>query len=839
MTRSWLVVPAALTAALLWHGSQACADPDGRDVAREGLELASRYQDFGHPRPPGRTFVPSESSASNWIPVNAFPEGDGPAAIVLTPDARLALIAHQDTATLGVIDTAVGQSIAEIPVGQFPQSVAVTPDGSRAITANALDNSISIVNLASRTLEKSVALVGQFPYRVAVTADGRRAVVGIINDAVSSAFAVVNLETGTLERTIPSAPQGEIASFFTPETGAEGYFYSQFTLTPDSSRILLLDRVNSRLVSYSVSTGGQLSSISIPQWPTGIDVTPDGRFALVSHEVGQRRVSRIDLQTGTVSQFVTPGDLFGQVVRSTADGSGAVVLLGTGVGVVDFATAQVSQIALASPQAVAPIGDGSRMLVVGSQPAIVNIASRSIDRLLEGRTMFLAAAGGPPNAPIGVGLDNRLGERVEIYALGVQDPGLRWRLPTGPRPEADAPRGVVLSPDARIAVALNNASANVSVIDLLGERPTYFPDVGERPLDATFSPDGRWLIVPSADSSWTTIIDLSGPAPEVAAVVPVASRPVRVVVSPDGTRCYVLCIDADLVSVIALDGKNSRVIGQLAAGKVGFSGYFSYFEFTGMALSPDGSVLAVCDNGGRFLRLFDTQTLVQLAAVSVGSSPIRVIFSADGSRAYVANAGSDNISVVEVNGTASTRLANVPAGDSPLSMALDAQGRFLYVGAFGLSQPGISVIDTRTAAQVDFIDVDGYQIRELRYLPNCGMISAIGVGDFDDQFFRILARGASSVVTEVLPLSWTASDLEVSPSLNLGLAAQPVLDQIDVFHLPINVDLDFSGEVDLADLLLFSSAYDAQLPQADLNADGAIDFADFLLFFSGFERGCQ
>lgn len=838
MTRSWLFLSVAVTAATLWHCSLALAEPDEADPSTESRELATQFEDFGYPRPPTRGFPDTESSVSNWIPVNAFPEGDGPAAIVLTPDARLALIAHQDTATLGVIDTQLGQSIAEIPVGQYPQGVAVTPDGARAITANSLGNSISIVNLASRALERNVAITGQFPYRVAVTPDGQRAVVGIINDAVNSAFAVVNISTGSVERTIPSAPQGEIASFFTPETGAEGYFYTQFTLTPDSSRILLLDRVNSRLVSYSISTGAQLSSTPVPQWPTGIDVTPDGRFALISHEVGQRRVSRVDLQSGVVTQFVTPGDLFGQVVRSTPDGSGAVVLLSGGVGVVDFATAQVSQIPLAQPQAIASI-DGSRMLVVGSQPAIVNVASRSIERLLEGRTMFLAAAGGPPSAPIGIGLDNRLGERVEIYSLSVDSAALRWRLPTGPRPEADAPRGIVLSPDGRTGVALNNSSANVSIIDLRGERPTYFVDVGERPLDAAFSPDGRWLVVPSADNAWTTIIDLSTTMPEVAAVVPVASRPVRAVVSPDGSRCYVLCIDSDVVSVISLEGRSSRVIGQLAAGKVGFSGYFSYFEFTGMTLSPDGSVLAVCDNGGRFLRLFNTQSLSQVAAVSVGTSPVRVIFNAAGDRAYVANAGSDNISIVEVNGAASTRLANVSAGDSPLSMALDTDERFLYVGAFGLNQPGIAVIDTLTATQADFIDLNGYRVRELRYSPNCGMISAIGTGDFDDQFFRILARGASSVVTEILPLSWTASDLEVSGPLNLALAAQPVLDQIDLFHLPANADLDFNGAVDFADFLIFSTAYDAGLTLADLNADGGVDFGDFLIFLEAYDAGCR
>lgn len=79
------------------------------------------------------------------------------------------VVANYDGSTVSVID--VGLDIYgndsstfgttyTIPVGKNPASVTALYDGSRAYTANQTDGTVSIVNLNSHTLEKSLAVVG-------------------------------------------------------------------------------------------------------------------------------------------------------------------------------------------------------------------------------------------------------------------------------------------------------------------------------------------------------------------------------------------------------------------------------------------------------------------------------------------------------------------------------------------------------------------------------------------------------------------------------------------------------------------------------------------------------
>ena len=78
-------------------------------------------------------------------------------------------MANYDSGTISVIDTSIDQygndsptfgTTYTIPVGNNPASVTVLYDGSRAYTANQTDQTVSIVNLSSHTLEKTLSVTG-------------------------------------------------------------------------------------------------------------------------------------------------------------------------------------------------------------------------------------------------------------------------------------------------------------------------------------------------------------------------------------------------------------------------------------------------------------------------------------------------------------------------------------------------------------------------------------------------------------------------------------------------------------------------------------------------------
>ena len=79
------------------------------------------------------------------------------------------IVANYDGATVSVIDVSLDEfgndsptfgTTFTIPVGTNPASVTALNDGSRAYTANQTDQTVTVVNLTSHTLEKTVPVTG-------------------------------------------------------------------------------------------------------------------------------------------------------------------------------------------------------------------------------------------------------------------------------------------------------------------------------------------------------------------------------------------------------------------------------------------------------------------------------------------------------------------------------------------------------------------------------------------------------------------------------------------------------------------------------------------------------
>ena len=91
------------------------------------------------------------------------------------------VVADYDGGTITVIDVGLDEYFNDgstfgttftIPVGKNPASVTVLPDFSRAYTANQTDGTVSVVNLSSHTLEKTLPVNGH-PRTVVSTANSQ------------------------------------------------------------------------------------------------------------------------------------------------------------------------------------------------------------------------------------------------------------------------------------------------------------------------------------------------------------------------------------------------------------------------------------------------------------------------------------------------------------------------------------------------------------------------------------------------------------------------------------------------------------------------------------------
>jgi YVTN family beta-propeller protein len=136
----------------------------------------------------------------------------------------------------------------------------------------------------------------------------------------------------------------------------------------------------------------------------------------------------------------------------------------------------------------------------------------------------------------------------------------------------------------------------------------------------------------------------------------------------------------------------------LASGQILRSATLGYRPFE-MALSSDGAHVAIANWGDKSVSLLDATDLRERARVPVGIHPTDLAFGPDG-RLFVANAGSNSVSVIRGDRVAETIMTSLHAGDpvgsTPNAVAVAADGSRLYVA--NADNNDIAVIDIHNAS---------------------------------------------------------------------------------------------------------------------------------------------
>jgi YVTN family beta-propeller protein len=358
-----------------------------------------------------------------------------------------------------------------------------------------------------------------------------------------------------------------------------------------------------------------------------------------------------------------------------------------------------------------------------------------------------------------------------IDALLVVDTASRevvGRVDVGRKPFA-----VTLSPDGRLAYVSNRWDDSVSVVDTVTLEVVGGVATGGDPHGLVIDPSGETLFVANLYSHDVSLIDTASRT-EIKRLR-AGRQPFEVALSRDGDqvwvsnqltaavpfrtapRCEVTVLDAERQLVAERRWLDGTDIGQ------------------GIASSPDGELVLVAVEVPKNL-IPETQ-LYQGWMVTYGlavvetrrggrsalvlldevnrylADPFDVVFSPDGSRAWVTSSGVDVVSVVAMDdlrrvlavtegaiGASDESLAvigrnlglssdfvvaRIPTGRNPKGMALSADGRLLYVA--NRLDDTVGVIDTSSLDTVAEIDLGGpavvTQLRHGEYLFNHAVIS--------------------------------------------------------------------------------------------------------------------
>ena len=724
------------------------------------------------------------SPTVDFLSVDAPPEGDMPRELAFMPDGSEVLICNRDTNTVTFFNLWTSMITDTVEVGVFPMDIAILPDGQHAVVPNAFSNTVSVIDIPSRTVLAEIPITGSQPYRVEVCSSNDDLVaVGVIDDAVTtySAVSIIDVSTLTEVASIPTVSQGAFGAFFTPEVGIFGNITTQLRLTPDGSTLLLVDRASATAVLYDVATGALAASLSIPTFPTSIDISEDGTLAVVGHEFNVRKLTVIDLVTQTVQgSYDTGADLFWQSVRITKDKSHAIASQLNEVCFINLATGALdATISTGSPGDIELTYDGAYAVVSNYNTRVIDLSTLTVVKTLTHASTSEAAAS--PVSHHLVGLNNRFREDVHLYDTSGPTAAFISSTPSGELLEHDAPRTIAVSPAGDVMVAVNSISQEVVIIDVATETIRSSVHIGERPMDVAITPDGAHAVVCVMDEDRVAVIDLSTDA--LVASIPLGTRPAEVVISSDSQWAYVTTVaGTDKVHKIQLAGASSAVIGSLVTGQMGSISY-SYTVTSGLSISPDDSLLAICISFDDELMLVDTSTFTEIGRVTCGDFPVRAAFTPDSAQVVVANSFSDSVDFIDVTTVPPSLTGSLPSPDLPLLVIPDPDSAHVYVGSFGGgTASSFWIYDTAPAAMAGTVPLPSHP-RAAAFSSVDGLLYAacdgahLAVVDLD---------GASSVLLDQQTISGSPADLVFSEAYRTAYCAQPGrYDGLDVVRMDL------------------------------------------------------
>jgi serine/threonine-protein kinase len=252
---------------------------------------------------------------------------------------------------------------------------------------------------------------------------------------------------------------------------------------------------------------------------------------------------------------------------------------------------------------------------------------------------------------------------------------------TIPFPEGP-PQFVSFSHDGRTAyVSVYTTSGSVHLIAFVdtatGEVTGTVTVTNHTPGPSQISPNGRYLYVPNHNSMTMSgaMTAMDGPGENDIDVINVATKklvdtitvepnPHWIVFGQDGLF-YVTNHASGMITIV--NSNTNQVVKKFVVGETPHA----------IAISPDGSRLAVTSYSGNKVFILSTATDKVIATIPVGREPLDIEYSPDGRYLYNTNCNDNTVSVIN---TATDKVIDtIKTGKQPTSIDVLPNGRQAYI----------------------------------------------------------------------------------------------------------------------------------------------------------------
>ena len=230
--------------------------------------------------------------------------------------------------------------------------------------------------------------------------------------------------------------------------------------------------------------------------------------------------------------------------------------------------------------------------------------------------------------------------------------------------------------------------------------------LGDLPLTTALSPDGKTMLV-SNDGQGTQSLQVVDTATSKVVQTLEYTSPkalfVGLAFSPDGSKAYAGGGGQQVVHAYDVQAGRLTETTPYALPRTNPAGQTVNMFPGGLDTTDDGSRLVVADHLADAASVIDTTTRT-VQTVAVGHTPYTAVVH--GSTAYVSNQGASTVSVLDLTGVTPTVTKTIPVGTHPNAEVLSADGSRLFV-ANGDSDD-VSVVDTASGSVVETVSLAPY-----------------------------------------------------------------------------------------------------------------------------------
>jgi YVTN family beta-propeller protein len=234
-------------------------------------------------------------------------------------------------------------------------------------------------------------------------------------------------------------------------------------------------------------------------------------------------------------------------------------------------------------------------------------------------------------------------------------------------PLSGHPNNISISKDGRrVYVSIAVAPGAVDVIDTASLEDVKSIPVKGAVHNTYVTPDGRYVVSGSIPSKVITMIDQKTEEPVWSLEMDLGIRPMAFATNEDGSTKWIFVQLSGFNGFAVVDFANHKEVNRiklpdLPPGKAPYD--WGGNESHGMAVTSDGKTLVVNSRLNSAIYFYSIPDLKLLGSAEVGRAPDWVTLTPDGKTAYVANAASNSVSVVDVK--AMHEVARIPVGEVP------------------------------------------------------------------------------------------------------------------------------------------------------------------------------